>query len=1034
MKAERSPVPSSLPADSVSLSGASPAKAKALKATGLRTAALTTRAMDLSPGRLTQLATDLLDQGLDLEARGWTLIGQGEFRDADAEEIASKALKGQPDQLRAYHPSLDGWLPLQGASDLYKLHTFYADGDVAYTENPQLASDLRTLSESGFKFWSEHDRMGPMSAFNNLRRGEPVGVSVARSRLKDPDADNGWVEAFPHTGRKRLKNPEEIALVRYLYTGETQPGEQIDPLARSLRYLEQEGISYGANCSFDGYQDLRNSPAPQKLSLSLKLGEKKVDFAWVSREELDDPDKLAQRVSPMLEAVQELDEEAYYYYSRTPETLPGARRIQLARELKSFPKEMRESLLHAISKGADLETELALAREYKSPEDYRQARKLKPEERQRYFTVLQAGVSPEISGELVSKFGSKPGELEAALGLTRELTPMFGEADKAARMVSVSGTQPDRPWLERLSANKLEAPHLLYGLGEGLEESQRSRLLELGQRHGASTLVPVWSAFKPEEPAQLEARSGAWEKLLEAADETSRPRVNQYFLELVESYPEQVVKRADLLRMALEGSGGDISRAGEAFEQLKEVKDLELASRVYARTGDLGVVSAVVELAAADHPELSDLSLEQRAEAVARLARAFEGEELASNYEFLRRRHEKGEDLSARAELLAQAGNQDSGRAAVATYENSPHCGSVEAAESLGQLLTMGHLYEIRDLWERLESAPAEHRDADRQLLGRISERSPDRKGPGLRLFQALQAYPLSDGGRCLEAIPEKFLLGSQQAEFMSQVLESQSTREERTRELEILGRLMEDHSDDKLLQAWPFVRPHRDLTFEDLDGMFNGVHRKGVREALLESRRPDEALAPLSRVAEETTKPESLLDLRLLLEKGSPEGNELVQNTAFLADMLELGISNPKDFMMGVFAPIGDETTEVRRREIRALAEKIGTGEQLIECWKTVTRYCSPGSEKYANWIQKSTELREDLGRKVYEFMDFVGAQQARRPSLTLDKALEVAMPYLVDGSPMNEVKRVILEQESFDIKMDGETVTVGDFTLEVK
>ena len=1018
------------PSDSVKLSTTT--NAKTLEPAVKRVSARVLRDMDLSPGRLASLAQDLLDQGFDIEAREWRLIGKGDFRDATPKQVASKALSGKADNLRAYHPSNDAWLSLESGRDLYEFHAFYADGDVGFTEHPGLADDLRRLDELGFKFRAENrDSLGPVYAYDRLAAGDKVHLSVSRSLA--PLLGSDWIDAFASSNRKQIKSAQELSTLRYLLTGEVAMGEEPDPLAVSLRLLDCSGFDLGEGCSFDAYQNIREAKPSHRLPLSLTVGRRRLPVGELTREEMEQPDRLQRKVAPMKEALQQLGLENMRFFHQTPTELSLMERLGLSHELKALPGGVYSALVQELKSGADLQAELKLARDAPSGLVYRQLRQLGLTQRGDFLQAHQEGFDTEIALGLVQQF-AKPEEINKAKELANYFGELFGDRQLGGQVMLAAGLEADLDWVESLAAAKVDSPQSLYGLGEGLDREARVLLLKLGRNHGSEALTAVWSELMPHDSKELQARSEAWSQLREAADPSSLEGINEHFIEIVHDYPpDEVVEKLKLFRWTLEGAGGDLERAKSSWSEIRDVEDSAVMVGVYARTGDLKTAAVVSELVSADYAELAETTVEERAQALAAVAQAHGREQTKGNYEFLRETQPEGSDFGARARLFAAAKDPSTARVSVAVFDGSDYRESAAAAESLGHLLQLDELSRVRDAWESLESKTPGERESARALLKSIARMNPEPDGKGLELYQVLEDYPITDG-RALGGLPQSILFGKDQEAFLKKVLTSESSPELRNRELKVLGQLCEQGVGREFLSVWPQLREHLDAPLSDLTTLVQQVPEPELLRKVLKSRGAGESLSDLAEVARLAGSPDDFLDFRQFLEKGAPEGNELEANTAFLAEMNRMSsVSQPKKLLQALFTPVGNESTAQRRDAIGRLAKTFDSTNELVLCWETVTRHCDLDSEKFHNWVDQSQTLQRQLGRSMYDFMDFVGTQQARRPGLTLEKAIEIAIPHLVEGSTLHQVEQLILQQESFDIQMGADSLTVGDFTLPV-
>lgn len=991
---------------------------------GARVAAQTAANLDMSKGALTQLMTELQEQGVGFRHRGRFLFWLGDLKDSKPEKAAALVAKEKAGRVVANHPDLRVRMGINNAKDLFEVDAFYGSGNHFRTDNPGLSKNIADLSKAGVSFIDRNvsyaENLGPFWAYNVLEDGQPV-------YFKKGD-DRGAVE-----------NPDEAALLAYLFDVGDATGTQAPELAKSLKFLWREGVLVDGEKPWKVYDNLLK--AKPEETLTLKFG---ANLGEVRRDELDDSQAMLKKFMPWKQLYQSLgsDSHAYEWYHQVASDRSQSDRVALLKGLRKadLGKSQYETILDVAGERGDLSLALDLGvkvRETRADweKSYRAASALDAGHQGDFLRGL--GLSRDYqSGEAFWKvFGGDGQERALAFARVEEVKDWFRDESTALQAVTVMGAKPDLELMKMLAeGTDIAVP--LYPMGLGLKKASQEALAEVGRVGRQAELVQkLWPSIAAAGESRIPERTEAWKGLAQEISHDGPTRATQIFQELAENYsPELLPRMAELYRLNLEGSGGRTKEAADNWEKLSEFESPELVTHMFAVTRNFERAGRLVKLAASDLPSVP---LQERVESLALVARHDPQPEKA--YRFLVSQHQPGESLKSRAGLYARArevySEEGEARAVVGAYENSPHHGSPAAAERLGELLRLGgELHRVRDLWHEVEARTPEQRAADLETLRTLNQAKKRRTQSSLAIFKALMQYPATGGAQALAKIDHLQQLDGEKLElFLDRLVRTDVTAERRALELEGFAEVQETVGMDSALEGWENLRSRvGSAELKEHAQLLKSLRDAEFYNQVVASRQEGEKLEDLGALAA-WAHTEGYSSWRHYLEKGSPEGNDLVENTAFMADLIR-SKDDPRKLIREAFAPLGNESTAQRRESLLKLREKMGNVDQTVAAWNSITLHSPPGTADFSEATEVFPEMQKTLGDKALGFMDLVRQEQQRGASMTLTTALAAVAPSALEKRlSLAQLKEILLERGDTGVEIDEETVTVGDFTVAV-
>lgn len=980
-------------------------------------------ASDLSTSAIAGMVEELQSQGVEFQHRPRFLFWLEGFEDSQPGQVAKLLSKGKRDrvQVRAGEAA---FAPVNSLQDLREVQAFYGSGQTSGIESPELAKVLAGLKEAGVEFCVD-DNVGPYGAYNRMQQG---GVATFR---------------MPNSKKKhQLVNLKDATMLAFLLGRADADSTGDGELAASIKLLQDKGLFLGhrslRNRSEDGfelYRKVSGLPAGESFTVGLSgsqtLGE-------LSRAQLDEPRALEQTLDSWKQLYTEVggDQKAYDWVTEdgSERSKPERARLALGVREARLDKVHYEAILKQAGKDGDLDAGLRLCQSCAEVPDWEEsfgfAGSLEKSERSQFFQALDLGEGFEPAKAFWDHFSQKPERLSRALDTAGKVKKALKVEGKwALDAVATAGEDLDVELLGKLTDGGARENLKLYGLAEASTPKAREFLLQLSGKYLTETVSAMWPTVSAAGEDRIEERVQAFGTLFDATKASDLDEVLPLYQDLCQAYPpEAVPQMAEYYAKVVKSSGGDLARAEKNWEQLGQLEHPELAIEMFSEKGGIEKALEMLSVAERDPGNLAGVTLQERVEALKTLDH-IDGP-LVETYDFLIAQHDPGESLAARTDLysttLAHSRDEVVARTVVGIYEHSPYHQSPEAAQHLGLLMRVGHdIPRVRRIWEKLES---QARPGDLEMIEKIAEVKFKDAEP-LSLIEALQDFPLPQGSSALDFEVLKGQKLERVESFLKEVICVKGSAEEREAQTRAFFQIAKEAGWDDTIEVWPQSRLRLDpAEVEQQAALLARLKDGEFFNQVNAARREGESLEDLGRLASwaGTRKFEAWRDF---LENASPEGGELVENTAFAAEIIRS--KAPEELLREVFAPVARESTATRRRAILALCEAVG--QNALSVYRAFCKEGPPGSDAFDQRLGAYQKLVPTLGKRALEFMEMVGELQDQGSNFTLEVAAEAVLPTLVErpNASWDELKAVLREIRYTGIEIDAEQVTVGDFAV---
>lgn len=1006
-----------------------------LGASASATAGQAAAGADFSKPAVLSLLQELEGQGHRFQRRGKFLFWLRPFDAARAEKAAGTLHQQQEGRVRVQPPNSELFLRVDDLDDLGELDAFYGSKNPDMTSDPHLAVAVKSLQEAGVTF---------------LMNGRKVESYAAYNCLSDDPNWRSDALAFEYDDfRAELRSRDEALLADYLLGDGRGEGLKHKELARSMRTIAERGLNLPGENPVNIYRSLAEAEPGDPIYV--RLGE----FGLGERERrlLDDSQELVKELDRWSEIHQAVDgdRDLYKMVERGPTCRPWEQQAYLAGEVvkRGYPAEIYQQTLQLTDPDEDLDRHLQFVeqlREQVRPRDLAAAQAAvlsRGLDQGCYLRALKLLGEAELTSDFLTHLKTQKQSFEPSFERLEQLCQSAPQGcDQALSAFKALGEEPDLDYMKSLLADEYCARYRkseeLYQLGHHLDPEARQTLYSVWRAApGSSSLSEDWKVISAAGPAALPERARLWRALKDSIARESAEEATSALQQISDEFSaDQLTDMCELYLLNLKGHQGQPDAARSYWDTLKAADHPQLLGKIFAATNDLEQSHQLLQQAENLTGPAADLSIEQRVAPLPILARSFPEQELAPAYEFLTSRHQPQESLETRARLFAQAraktGDVHRARTALSAYQQSPHAANPEAGELLADLLRLdGQLHHVRPLWESLLTLEARPDNLD-QHIEVVAELDIEDQSK-LALAGSLAQHPLAEPEALAQVSRECFKEESL-PKFLA-LLESEKTAAERQAALTGFTQVFEAIGKDSeaALEIWPELRPFLDGDeFEDvlrLKTLRQGSERVELTRKVLNSRRPQEQLKDLGEVARHVGL-QGFDDWRAYLEKGNPEGGELIENTAFMAKLIDYG-ADPENVFAVAFAPVKDEPTQIRREILTWLVERFDDGDVAVKVWKSLSSHTDPRDEDFLEGVEAYEELRQKFSADdALEFIALARQIQKTNPDFTLTEAQQKAAPLILEGASLAQIKEAMVVRQE-EVELDVDLVTVGDHSV---